>query len=393
MDIQKHKLVIIGGGFASVKLARELGNDSRFEITLIAPHDTFEYHGALYRSANGHSPLEVVIPFREIFADSHNVNYVNDLLVELRSQTNEIKLLSGRTLMYDTLALGLGYEIEYYGIAGMRENSESMYTVFDTIKLRTKLLETFRNNAGKPSKIIVAGAGPTGVELASTMQHFRDLVCDKYGCEPTKLDLTLVDGAPRVLPMMMPEVSEIVQKELEKLNVKLVLGNGIKHCFKHSVHFTNGDQAPYDVIVWTAGSRGNPFFEKYPDLFYLEKKGRVAVNEYLQPYSPKMYVMGDCASTQYSGMAQTAIFDAIFVANDLRKRVSGEPRETYQPKEPAYIVPVGDHSAVVQNGKDISVGNDGWKARRDADLWVLQNFLPEKLAHEHWLKGEQTAQF
>lgn len=390
--MNKHRLVVVGGGFASVKLAKELGSDDRFEVTIVAPHASFEYHGAMYRSANGRSPLEVVVPFREIFAGS-NVLHVNDFMLELRSQTNEIKLLSGRTLQYDTLALGLGYEVEYYGISGMREHAESMYTVSDAIKLRKKLLDTFIQKDKKHVDVVVAGAGPTGVEIASSIDYFASLVKERYNKCPESISITIIDSADRILPSLKPKMSSLAGAALKKSGISILTNTKIVKCQKKTIVLNDHEHIPYDVVIWTAGSRGNPFFEKYPDVFFLEKKGRVAVNEYLQPYSPHIYVMGDSASTPYSGMAQTAIADGVFVAQDLRLRLEGKERTAYEPKEPVYAVPVGVDKAIVDNQGTIVTGKAGWLARRNADLWVLQNFLPHKEAVEHWRHGEKLAQF
>jgi NADH dehydrogenase len=208
-QIQKKHIVIVGGGFASVKLALELSQDPHFEVSLISPHDQLEYHGALYRSATGRSPLEVVIPFREIFGDEPSINLINDFATDLRAQTKEIKCQSGRVYSYDALVLGLGYEIEYFGIRGMREHAQSIYTIFDTITLRNKLRDKLIQKAGQDCHIVMIGAGPTGVEVASDMGFFANLVAEKHGVPASIPKVTVVDRAPRVLPTLLPEVSEI----------------------------------------------------------------------------------------------------------------------------------------------------------------------------------------
>jgi NADH:ubiquinone reductase (H+-translocating) len=396
MDKHKHHVVVVGGGFAGVKTALELGHNPDVRVTLIAPTTRFEYHAAIYRSVSGMSPLEVVVPFSEIFADDPDIEIVNDFMTELVAASKdirEIKLLSGRSISYDSLVLALGYEVEYFGIPGMRENALNMYNVSDAIILRNTIVKNLQNPTGKRTDIVVIGAGPTGIELAANIPHFCEMVDNKYDLNVCNISVTLLDQCERVLPMLLPEVSYIAETELKKAGVKIRIGSGVKQCTPSTITLNDGTILNYDVLIWTAGSKSNPFFAKYPEIFTLGKKGRVVVDNHMQPNSPDIYIVGDCADTQYSGMAQTAIEDAKFIAVDIVSRIAVTDRAVYAPKEPAYIVPLGESSAVMQNDGVISTGDSGWLARREADRWVMQNFLPEHLADKHWKKAEQQGKF
>lgn len=389
---QKKHIIAVGGGFASVKLALELSNNPNFEITLISPHDQLEYHGALYRSATGRSPLEVVLPFREIFGQDSNVTIVNDFVTDLRAQTKEIKGQSGRVYSYDALVLGLGYEIEYYGIRGMREHAESIYTIFDTINLRNALRDKLIDRAAQNINVVMIGAGPTGIEAASDLELFSRIVADKYGVEPAKPSVKILDRATRILPTLFPEVSEIAMRRLDELGVDTQLGVEVDYCTASHVTLKDKSVIPADIIIWSAGSRASSFFERYPDIFSLDERKRVQVNEYLQANSPDIYVLGDSASTKYSGMAQTAINDAVQLADNFKRYSAGEKIVEYKETLPIYVVPIGHEWAVAQVGDKISVGSEGWKIRRDADYFVLSSFLPEDIAKIHWEKAFQIAQ-
>lgn len=388
---KKKHIVTVGGGFASVRLALELAKDDHFEVTLISPHQQLEYHGALYRSATGRSPLEVVIPFREIFADTPNVNVVNDFVTELRAQVKEVKGQSGRTYAYDAVVFGLGYEVEYFGIRGMREHSESIYTIYDTIKLRNRLRDVFIEKQGKAADIVIIGAGPTGVEVAGDLQTLTDIVADQYRTKPARPNITLIDRAERVLPQLSEEASAAAADQLKSLGVKLKLGEIVGSCKSTHICIRENVEIKADVVIWTAGSRANSFFERYPDIFSLDPRGRVQVNEYMQANSPDIYVLGDAASTKYSGMAQTAINDAHQLASNFKRFVQGEEIKPYKPHPPVYVVPIGREWAVAQQGKELVVGKEAWGIRRDADYFVLHSFLPKTLAQEHWRKAYEIA--
>lgn len=388
----KKRIVVVGGGFAGVKLAMELGNDENFAITLISPHDQLEYHSALYRSATGRSPLEVVLPFREIFRHLPNVNLVNDYITELRAPTKEVKGQTGRVYSYDALILGIGYEIEYYGIKGAREHTETMYTIFDTIKLRNKMRAVFLRKQGENCRVVIIGAGPTGVELASDIATFATIIAETHSVPAVKPKVTIIDRAERLLPMLSDEVSKLASKRAKELGIKFTGSAVVGHCTPKHVCLANDDLLEADITVWTAGSRANSFFEKYPDIFTLDAKKRVIVNEFMQVNTPAVYVLGDAASTHYSGMAQTAISDAMQLAQNFKRFVKGEDLHKYRPHQPVYVVPMGNEWAVAQQGATVVAGSKAWKVRRDADFYALNSFLGEKLAREHWNKLHTIAQ-
>jgi NADH dehydrogenase len=387
---QKH-VVVIGGGFAGVKLALELGHDPHYRVTLISPHDQLEYHGALYRSATGRSPLEVVIPFREIFANVPNVELINDFVTELRAHAKQVKGKSGQTYGYDALVFAIGYEIEYFGIKGMREHAQSIYTIFDTIRLRNTLRDKLIAKAGRECRITMVGAGPTGIESACDIAMFARIVADKYATTPAIPKVTIVDRAQKVLPALKPEVSEVATKRLAELGIELVLNAEVDHCTARHLSLKDGRQVQSDMIIWSAGSRASSFFERYPDIFTLDTRKRVMVSEFQQANSPDIYVLGDAASTQYSGMAQTAIYDAIQLANNFKHWARGHRLTEYKPVLPHFIVPIGHEWAVAQIGDTVFTGSEGWQKRREADYFVYSNFLNEHKAKEHYEKANKIA--
>lgn len=387
------RVLIIGGGFAGVQAAKVLGNQKGLDATLLTPHPQLEYHGALYRTVTGRSPLEVVLPFHEIFTEQPSLTVVNDFMVELRPHVHEVRGESGRVYPYDDLLLCLGYEIAYFGIPGMQEHSETVYTIFDSLRLRNRLRDTFLSHAGREVKISIVGAGPSGVEVAGDLGTFAGLVAERYDKQPAKPVVTLVERAPRVLPMFSEEASWLAGERLGALGVELKLNTAVNACHLHHLTVNETEKLPADIVIWTAGSRASSFFEKHPALFSLDQRKKVEVSEFLQANDEDTYVLGDAASTQFSGMAQTAIYDGTFVAQNLIRKAKGEAMLPYQPKPPMYVVPIGPEWAIAQEGDKVVSGEAGWAVRREADLMVLRTFLPEEKAQLHWKQGLETARF
>jgi NADH:ubiquinone reductase (H+-translocating) len=387
----KKHIIVAGGGFAGVKFALEMSECKEYKITLITPHQQLEYHGALYRSATGHSPLEVVVPFSEIFANHPNVEVVNDLVTEIRAPTTDIKCQSGRTYGYDEMVFAIGAEIEYYGIKGMRDHSESIYTIYDTIKLRNRLRDCFLKNNGKEVDIVMVGGGPVGVEVAGDIKNFAKLVAAKYNKPVCKPHVKIVDRAPRPLPMFGEGISDIALARLHQLGIKFVPNAVVKKCTTQHLCLEDGKHISGDVIIWSAGSRANSFFEKYPGVFALDPRKKVIVNEFQQTLAPNIYVLGDSASTPYSGMALTAINDGKTLATNMKAVIDSKDAVAYNAIKPDYIAPIGPNWAIAQVGEIITTGDEAWTLRRQADLAILRSFLPENLAQKHWKMADKLA--
>ncbi|MCA9349607.1 FAD-dependent oxidoreductase [Candidatus Saccharibacteria bacterium] len=154
-----------------------------------------------------------------------------------------------------------------------------------------------------------------------------------------------------------------------------------------------GDQEKISTrtVIWTAGAINNPIFAKYPDLFSLGRNGRVQVDEYLRAHQD-IYVIGDSADTQYSGMAQTALFDAKFLARNLVRQSKGKHRKLYVPKRPVYLIPAGRNYAVLQWGRLVLRGKLAWTLRRLADLDIYMSFEPYRKALRSWQAGSKHHQ-
>jgi NADH dehydrogenase len=142
------------------------------------------------------------------------------------------------------------------------------------------------------------------------------------------------------------------------------------------------------TVVWTAGVTNHPFFAD--NHFVLMPRGKVATDVYLQA-DDNVFVVGDNANTPYSGLAQTAVRDGAFVAENLKRRASGKEMKAYQPKTPASVIPVGKNWAVL-NWKNLQIhGLLGWWLRGAADFIAFKDLESWPKAYHQWALdiGEQ----
>lgn len=391
MKQKDQNIVIVGGGFGGVKTALELANKPGFRVRLITPGSNFEYHGALYRSATGSSPLEVVIPLQKILKRAHNVEIVHDTITAINPRRKTLRSEDGNEYVYDTVILALGNCINYFGIEGMDRHSFGMTTIAQTIELRHELVKWFKLPAAEPH-IAIIGAGPTGVELAGELKEFARRVAHKYQTKQAKPKITLIEGAERVLPLLDPVLSAKAYKRLKEYGVTVRLNTKVNSCEPGKVCLA-GEDIEADVIVWTAGSQAVGFYREHPRVFKLER-GRVIVDEFMRAKGhDDIYVLGDNACTRFSGMAQTALHDAKFVARNLLRQQRGEKPVAYREWHPMYVVPIGGKWAILQTEKHQVSGYRGWLTRRQADRWIFRNFLPYKQAIKQWRRGNKIARF
>ncbi len=384
-------IVIVGGGFAGIKTALELGNKQGFEITLISERSNFEYHGALYRSGTGRSPLEVVIPLRDILKRTKNVKFAQDKIVGIDANKKRVVSETGNIYPYDKLVLAMGNVVNYFGLSDMDELSMSLDTIGSTIRLRHKLKDLFRSPA-KSVRIAVVGGGSAGVELAGELDHFAQLVAEKYKTPAKKVEAVLIEGSDRVLPSLLPQASKKALTRLQKLGVRVLLNTQLNLCKPGKACLDSGD-LEVDLIIWTAGSHAANFYANHPRLFAMER-GRVKVDQYLHASGhTDVYVLGDNASTPYSGMAQTALLDAKFIATNLLREQAGKSPFWYRARKPIYAVPIGPNWAIIQTPTKIISGLRGWIVRRRADLAIYRNFEPYKQAIKTYRKGNHLADF
>jgi len=286
-----------------------------------------------------------------------------------------------KTYSYDILVLGLGVVTNYFGIKGLKEYSYGIKSREDAQELRDHVHKVLMDE-GKPDlNYIVIGGGPTGVELAGELPTYIAHVMYMHGLKARKLHIDLVEAAPRLMPRMTPSYSRALQRRLRKIGVKLYLGEAVLAETADKL-LVSGHSLQSHTVIWTAGVTNHPFFSKHN--FVLNDRGKVAVDKYLQA-EDNIYVIGDNADTPFSGMAQTALYDGIFIAQHLKRQGHGRKLKAYKPKKPIYITPVGPGWAAVVWGKAHIYGWLGWLLRSAADFAGFKDYEPWWMASKHWL--------
>jgi NADH dehydrogenase len=368
-------ITIVGGGFGGVKTALELSKEDGIKVTLITEMPHFQYYPALYDTATGHSHLESWVPLSKIFEDAPNVEVIIDSIKNVNPHTHTLTSATGTKYHYETVVFALGTITTYFGIKGLDQYAYGIKSVAEINAFKRHLYQEMGKNHTVDKHYVVVGGGPTGVELAAALVTYLKRLRKQFNLGDSKrIHIDLVEASPRVLPRMSEKSSALVHKRLEALGVKVHTGKAVQSQNADTL-MVSGKPISSHTVIWTSGVANNPFFKANEEHFQFAPNGRIVVDEFMQARN-NMYVIGDNAATPYTGLAQTALHDAVFVADNLRRIYHRKKRHSYKAVKPPVVVPVGENWAIFEWHK---LRLSGWPAsllRRAADFIGYHDILP-----------------
>jgi len=364
------QITIVGGGFGGVKAALALSENKKTRITLISDRTDFQYYPGLYSTATGHSHLQSWVPLGEIFAGRDNINVIIDTITTIDKKTKTLTGATGTTYVYHKLILALGSVTTYFGIKGLDQYAYGIKSAAEITRLKQHLLDEFSKPDGADKDFLVVGAGPTGVELASALGTYLNNLKKHFNKPEPRMKISIIEAGPRVLPRMSEAASKLVHARLKKLGVHVELNQKVEEQTVDSL-IVNGKPIKSHTVIWTSGVANNPFFAANADQFEFSPNRKIIVDKYLRS-GEDVYVIGDNAFTAFSGLAQTALKDGIFVANHILRG----SKKKYTAKMPPVVVPVGDKWAIFEYKKIRLTGNVASSIRSAADFVGYSDVLP-----------------
>jgi NADH:quinone reductase (non-electrogenic) len=367
-------VTIVGGGFGGVKTALELAKHKENQITLISDKPDFQYYPALYGAATGHNHLESWVPLSEIFAGKSNITLKQDTITSVEPSAKTLGGASGAMYPYEKCVLALGAVTTYFGIEGLDIYAYGIKSEEEIERLKQHLYSDIVERKVIDKRYVVIGGGPTGVELAAALGSYVAKIYKYYGIENPGIQIDLIEAAPRILPKMHEKSSHAAMKRLKKLGVNVQVGQAVEQATADSI-MVGGQPISSHTIIWTSGVANHPFFKEHATIFKLAKNGKVEVDEFMKA-ADNLYVIGDNAATPFTGLAQTALHDALFVSANLMREAEGKQPKKYRAVKPPVVVPIGENWAVFEWHW---LRMHGWIAsllRRAADLIGYSDMLP-----------------
>lgn len=384
---KKQHIVIVGGGFGGVKTALELAkHPESFEITLVSERPDFWYYPTLYHTATGGARSQSSIALKHLF-EGKPVKLVHAKATSLDRTAKTLALDNKKSLSYDSLVLALGVVTNYFGIPGLAEYSYGIKSIAEAEELKRHLHKQLVDEHKPDLNYVIVGGGATGIETAGALGQYLHTIMKHHGIRDRKVHIDLVEGSKHLMPRMPRSVGRAIERQLRSIGVKLYLGQAVQGETADELT-VGGKPIRSHTVIWTAGQANNPFFTD--NGFALSPRKKVIVDEFLRA-EHDVFVIGDNAETPFSGLAQTAIYDADFVAHNFVKEAAGEPKLAYRPKKPVYVMPAGPRWSAVEWGRVHIYGLLGWALREAADVrgFLDMESLPEAaMQYAHVLQHE-----
>lgn len=373
------KVLIVGGGFGGVKAALELADDDRFDVTVLSDDTDLRYYPTLYRTATGGKRANSSIPLKTIFEDK-KIGLIKGEAATLDRKARTVTAKDGKSYGYDTLILGLGVVTNYFGIEGMDKYSFSIKSQSEVSRFKKHLHDQLLKEHRPDLNYVVVGAGPTGIELAGALPGYLRRIMENHGVRHRAIHVDLIEAMPRLLPRLPKDTGRLVGRQLRRLGIRIYLDSAVQAATAQDL-MVNGKLIQSHTVIWTAGVTNHPFFKE--NGFALINRGKVATDIYLQA-DPGIFVIGDNANTPYSGLAQTALRDGTFVADNLKRKAGGKDFKSYRIKKPITVIPAGPKWAAVIWGRFRIYGWLGYAIREAADLIGFHDLEPWSKATKQW---------
>jgi len=343
---QRHRVVILGGGFGGLATAQKLKR-APVEVTLIDRRNFHLFQPLLYQVATGSlSPGEIAAPLRGVLSKQKNTQVLLGEAVDVDPQTKRVILRDSAAFEYDSLIVATGTQTSYYGNDSWREWAPSLKSVEEATAIRHKILYAFeraeRSATAEEARawltFVIVGAGATGLELAGALAEIANetLRHDFRKINPQEARIILMEGAPRVLGPFPEDLSAKAEKLVTRLGVEVIKGVMVTNIDEAGVTFKRGDASERlaaKTVLWAGGVTATPFGRKLAERTKSEsdRNGRIKVNRDLTiPNFPGIFIIGDLAhavdekGAPLPGVAQVAMQGGAYVAKVIRARVEGK---------------------------------------------------------------------
>lgn len=364
MKTYKINTVIIGGGFAGIEIAeRLLKAGHKSNIILVDKNNYNFFPPLLYQVATGFLDVSnISYPFRKFFRGHSNFSFRMGELLEIKPEENKVILNNGE-LTYSKLIIATGTVSNYFGNENIRKNALPMKTIVDAISLKNAILSrleiatqtTDLDERKKLTTFVVAGGGPTGVEIAGMLSELKQniLLKDYPELSNVPFDIHLIDGLPTVLAPMSKASQEYATTSLQKMGIHIKLGQLVKDYVDNIVYIADGTQIETKNLLWTAGVTAL-VFKGIPEAGYGRGK-RLMVDAYNKVAGTEnIYALGDTSimtadsafPNGHPQLAQVAIQQAQKLSENLISQSKGKPLSPFKYNDKGSMAIISRNRAV-----------------------------------------------
>lgn len=373
MGFERKKVLVLGAGYAGLQTItklQKLVSNQDVELTLINKND-YHYEATwLHETSAGTLNYEdALYPITSV-VDRNKVNFVKAEVTKINKDSKNVETSNG-VFDYDILVVALGFESETFGIEGMKEHALQIENINTSRRIAKHLEDKFANYASSKEKdendlaILVGGAGFTGVELLGELTERIPELCKKYGVDQSKVKITCVEAAPKMLPMFSEELVNYVVQYLEARGVEFKISTPIVACNEKGFVVKVNDKEETleaNTAIWAAGVRGSKLME---ESFDGVKRGRIVVKDDLSIDNyDDIFVIGDCSAVMVGEgdnkrplptTAQIAMQQGEHLAGNIKNIFNGEKTEPFTFDDKGTVCSLGSRDGVgVVMGREIT---------------------------------------
>lgn len=383
------KVVIVGGGFAGINLAKQLAGNSAMEVVLVDKNNYHFFPPLIYQVATSFiEASNISYPFRKMFQRKKNLRFHYGALLNIVAAESKIETTTG-DVPYDRLVLALGTQTNYFGMQNVQQHALPMKTINDALDLRNHILQVLEKAAlehdaaerEKLLNIVIAGGGPTGVELAGMLAYMgKNIVAKDYPDVPDarRANIYLVDMLPVLLGPMSKKSQTEAYEVLTGMGVKVQLNQSVKDYVDGAVVFGDGSRIPTHSLIWTSGviACEAPGLPKES----VGRGRRLQVDAFNKVQGTEhIYAIGDvCVQTTdaaypngHPQLAQVAIQQGKLLAKNLQRELRHAPMEPFAYTDKGSMAIISKNKAVGDLPKNIFIrGFFAWLT------WLFIHILP-----------------
>lgn len=393
------RIVIIGGGFAGLELAKGLKNKN-VQVILIDRNNFHQFQPLLYQVAtSGLEPDSIVFPFRKQISGYKNVTFRLADVEEIDPLNNTVFTNKG-SLTYDYLVLATGTTTNFFGIKTVEENSLGLKDIRDSLNIRHSMLQNLEQAAitcdakerDSLTNFVIVGGGPAGIEMAGSLAEFcRYIIPKDYPEYPSSImKIHLIEATNRILSVMSDKASFKTLKYLKDLNIEVLLNETVTDYDGCVVKTKSGKEIQASNFIWTAGVKGQ--FPKGIDTQYLVNGNRLKTNENLKIEGyENIFAIGDIAAVLtkdtpkgHPQVAQPAIQQGKYLSENFFKLINNEPLKPFKYKDKGSLATVGKRKAVADIGKLKFTGYFAWLLWSFVHLMSISGFRNKLLVGFNW---------
>jgi NADH dehydrogenase len=357
----KH-IVIIGAGFAGLKLARALNNHPAYTITLIDRNNYHQFQPLFYQVAMANlDASNISFPLRNIFEKSKNVSIRITTVTKIDAAANRVETLHGN-YNFDYLVIATGACTNYFGNSSFEEKTFPMKSTWEALQIRNALLQHFEEavakklaNNEKLLSVVVIGGGPTGVEVSGALADMKreSLPYEYPELDFSKMNIYLIEGSDRLLANMSGVSSKKSKEYLEKMGVTVKLNTMVKEYDGSQVILQDLTSINSAFVIWAAGVKGSIPPGLDPKL--ISRANQIRTDIYNCVFSfPNVFALGDVAFIKteahprgFPQLASVAIAQSKNLAQNFKRMAEGKSMVPYRYVNKGTMATIGRNKAVV----------------------------------------------